>query len=80
MTLESPLDFNEINPVLLKEMSPECSLEGLILKLKVQYFGHLNRRVDSWEKNLMLAGIEGRRRKRQQRMRWDHLLDGHVFD
>ena len=58
---------------ILKETSPGCSLEGLMLKLKVQYFGHLMRRVDSWEKTLMLAGIEGRRRKRRQRMRW---LDG----
>ena len=61
---------------ILKEMSPECSLEGLMLKLKVQYFGHLMRRVDSWEKTLMLAGIEGRRRKRRQRMRW---LDGITY-
>ena len=54
-------------------MSPGCSLEGLMLKLKLQYFGHLMRRVDSLEKTLMLAGIGGRRRRRRQRMRW---LDG----
>ena len=57
----------------LKEISPEYSLEGLMLKLKLQYFGHLMRRVDTLEKTLMLGGIEGRRRRGQQRMRW---LDG----
>ena len=57
----------------IKEISPECSLEGLMLKLKLQYFGQLTRRVDSFEKTLMLGGIEGRRRRGQQRMRW---LDG----
>ena len=57
----------------LKETSPGCSLEGMMLKLKLQYFGHLMRRVDSLEKSLMLAGIGGRRRRGQQRMRW---LDG----
>ena len=57
----------------LKEISPGCSLEGLILKLKLQYFGHLMRRADSLEKTLMLRKIEGRRRRGQQRMRW---LDG----
>ena len=72
-TLESPLDCKEIQPVHLKENSPGCSLEGLMLKLKLQYFGHLMRRVDSLEKPLMLAGIAGRRRKGWQRMRW---LDG----
>ena len=55
---------------ILKEVSPECSLEGLMLKLKLQYFGHLMRRVDSLEKTLMLGGIGGRRRRGQQRMRW----------
>ena len=58
---------------ILKEISPGCSLEGLMLKLKLQYFGHLMRRVDSLEKILMLGGIEGRRRRGRQRMRW---LDG----
>ena len=58
---------------ILKEIRPECSLEGLMLKLKLQYFGHLMRRVDSLEKTLMLGGIEGRRRRGRQRMRW---LDG----
>ena len=69
-TLESPLDCKEIQPV---EISPGCSLEGLMLKLKLQYFGHLLRRVDSLEKTLMLGGIGGRRRRGRQRMRW---LDG----
>ena len=58
---------------ILKEISPGCSLEGMMLKLKLQYFGHLIRRVDSLEKTLMLGGIGGRRRRGQQRMRW---LDG----
>ena len=58
---------------ILKEISPGCSLEGLIVRLKLQYFGHLMRRVDSLEKTLMLGGIEGRRRRERQRMRW---LDG----
>ena len=72
-TLESPLDCKEIQRSILKEISPGCSLEGLILKLKLRYFGHLMRRVDSLEKTLMLGGIEGRRRRGRQRMRW---LDG----
>ena len=62
-TLESPLDFKEIQPVLLKAISPGCSLEGMMLKLKLQYFGHLMRSVDSLEKTLMLGGIVGRRRR-----------------
>ena len=61
------------NQSILKEISPGCSLEGLMLKLKLQYFGYLMRRVDSLEKTLMLGGIEGRRRRGRQRMRW---LDG----
>ena len=68
-TLESPLDCKETHQCILKEMSPECSLEGLMLKLKLQYFGHLMRRTDSCEKTLVLGKIEGRRRGRQ-RMRW----------
>ena len=71
-TFESPLDSKEIQPV-LKEISPECSLEGLMLKLKLQYFGHLMQRTDSLERTLILGKIEGRRRRGQQRMRW---LDG----
>ena len=71
-TLESPLDCKEIQPV-LKEISPGCSLEGLMLKLKLQYFGHLMRRTDSFDKTLMLGKIEGGRRRGQKRMRW---LDG----
>ena len=66
-TLESPL---EINQSILKEISLEYSLEGLMLKLKLQYFGHLMRRTDSLEKTLMLGKIEGRRRRGRQRMRW----------
>ena len=72
-TLESPLDYKVIQPFILKEISPGCSLEGLMLKLKLQYFGQLMRRADSFEKTLMLGKIEGRRRRGQQRMRW---LDG----
>ena len=60
------------NQSILKEISPGCSLKGLMLKLKLQYFGHLTRRVDSLEKTLMLGGIGGRRRRGQQRMRWLH--------
>ena len=62
-TLESPLDCKEIQPVILKEISPGISLEGMMLKLKLQYFGHLVRGVDSLEKTLMLGGIGGRRRR-----------------
>ena len=72
-TLESPLDCKEIQPVNPKEISHEYSLEGLMLKLKLQYFGRLMWRADSLEKTLMLRKIEGRRRRRRQRMRW---LDG----
>ena len=72
-TLESPLDCKEINQSILKETSPGCSLERLMLKLKLQYFVHLMQRVDSLEKTLMLGGIGGRRRRGRQRMRW---LDG----
>ena len=72
-TLESPLGSKEINKSILKEISPGCSLEGLTLKLQLQYFGHLMRRADLFEKTLMLGKIEGRRRRGQQRMRW---LDG----
>ena len=72
-TLESPLHCKEIQPVHSKETSPGCSLEGLMLRLKLQYFGHLMGRVDSLEKTLMLGGIGGRRRRGRRRMRW---LDG----
>ena len=72
-TLESPLDCKEIQPSILKEISPGCSLERLMLTLKLQYVGHFMQRVDSLEKTLMLGGTGGRRRRRQQRMRW---LDG----
>ena len=72
-TLESPLNCKEIQPVHIKEISPGCSLEGLMLKLNLQYFGHLMQRADSLEKTLMLGKIEGRRRRGRQRMRW---LDG----
>ena len=69
-TLESPLDYKEIQPVRPKGDHPGCSLEGLMLKLKLQYFGHLMRRDDSLEKTLMLGGTGGRRRRGRQRMRW----------
>ena len=72
-TLESPLNSKEIQESILKEISPEYSLEGLMVKLKLQYFGHLMQGTDSLEKTLMLGKIEGRRRRGQQRMRW---LDG----
>ena len=72
-TLESPLDCKEIQPSILKEINPGISLEIMMLKLKLQYFGHLMRRVDSLEKSLMLGGIGGRMRRGRQRMRW---LDG----
>ena len=68
-----PWTARRCNQSILKEISPECSLQGLMLKLKLQYFGRLMRRADSFEKTLMLEKIEGRRRRRQQRMRW---LDG----
>ena len=72
-TLESPLDCKEIQSVHPKEISPEYSLEGLMLKVKLQSFGHLIRRTDKFEKTLMLGKIEGGRRRGRQRMRW---LDG----
>ena len=72
-TLESPLDCKEIQPVHPKEIRPKYSLEGLMLKLEFQYFGHLMRRTDSLEKTLVLGKIEGRRRRGRQRMR---CLDG----
>ena len=70
------MDYKETQPVHPKEISPEYSLEGLMLKLKLQYFGHLLRRTDSFEKTLMLGLIEGRRRRERQRMRW---LDGITY-
>ena len=72
-TLQSPLDCKEIQPGILKEISPEYSLGGPMLKLKLQYFDHLMQRTDSFEKTLMLGKIEGRRSRGRQRMRW---LDG----
>ena len=71
--LRVPWTATRSNQSILKEISPECSLEGLMFKLKFQYFGHLMKRADSLEKTLMLGGIGGRRRKGQQKMRW---LDG----
>ena len=71
--LRVPWTARRSNQSILKEISPECSLEGLMLKLKLQYFGHLMQRVDSLEKTLMVGGIGGRRRRGRQRMRW---LDG----
>ena len=72
-TLASPLDCKRSNQSILKEINPGISLEGMMLKLKLQYFGHLIQRVDSLEKTLMLGGIGGRRKRGRQRMRW---LDG----
>ena len=71
--LRVPWTARRSNQTILKEISPGCSLEGLMLKLKLQYFGHLIQRVDSLEKTLMLGGVGGRRRRGRQRMRW---LDG----
>ena len=73
--LRVPWTARRSNQSILKEISPGCSLEGLMLKLKLQYFGHLMRRVDSLEKTLTLGGIGGRRKRGQQRMRW---LDGNT--
>ena len=73
MLLRVPWTARRSNQSILKEISPGCSLEGLMLKLKLQYFGHLIRRANSFEKTLMLGKIEGRRRRGRQRMRW---LDG----
>ena len=80
--LRVPWTAGRSNQSILKESSPGCSLEGLMLKLKLQYFGHLMRRVDSLEKTLMLGGIEGRRRRgRQDEMAgWHHRLDGYEFE
>ena len=75
--LRVPWTARRSNQSILKEISPECSLERLMLKLKLKYFGHLMQRVDSLEKTLMLGGIGGRRRRGWQRMRW---LDGHDFE
>ena len=72
-TLEGPLDCKRSNQSILKEISPGISLEGMMVKMKLQYFGHLMQRVDSLEKTLMVGGIGGRRRRGRQRMRW---LDG----
>ena len=68
--LRVPWTSRRSNEYILKEISPGCSLEGMMLKLKLQYFGHLMRRIDSMEKTLMLGGIGGRRRRGRQRMRW----------
>ena len=74
-----PWTARRSNEFILKAISPEYSLEGLMLMLKLQYFGHLMQRTDSLEKTLMLGKIEGKRRG-QQRMRWHHQLDGHEFE
>ena len=78
-TLESPSDCRRFKQSILKEISPGCSLEGLILKLKLQYFGYLMQRADSFEKMLMLGKIEGRRRRRRWMMRWLNGINGHEF-
>ena len=82
-TLESPLDFKEINQSILKEISPGCSLEGMMLKLKHQYFGYLMQGVDSLERTLMLGGVEGQEEKgttEDEMAGWHHRLDGHKFE
>ena len=78
--LRVPWTAKRSNQSILKKISPEYSLEGLMLKLKCQYFDHLMQRANSLEKTLMLGKIEGKRRKGQQRMRWHHWLDGHEFE
>ena len=78
-TLESPLDSKEIQSI-LKEINPEYSLEGLMLKLKLQYFGHLIQRADSLVKTLMLGKTEGRKRRGRQRTRWLDGIHGHKFE
>ena len=80
-TLESPLASKEIKPVILKEINPEYSLERLILRLKLQFFGHLMRRADSLEKTWMLGKTEGRRKRGQREMAgWHHQLNGHEYE
>ena len=81
--LSVPCTARRSNQSILKEISPECSLEGLMLMLKLQYFGHLMQRADSFEETLMLGKIEGRRIRGRHRMRWlngHHQLDGHEFE
>ena len=79
--LRVPWTARRSNQSILKEISPRCSLEGLMLKLKLQYFGHLIRRVDSLEKTVMLRGIGGRRSRGRQRMRWlDGITNGREFE
>ena len=75
-----PWTARRSNQSILKEISPECSLEGLMLKLKLQYFGHLMRRNDSLEKTLILAKIEGRRQRQDEVGGWHHRLNGHEFE
>ena len=81
--MQVPWTSRRSNQSILKEISPDCSLEGLMLKLKLHYFGHLMRRADSLEKTLMLGKIEGRRRRGRQRMKWldgiTDMGDGHRF-
>ena len=81
-TLDSPLDCQKSNQSILKEINSEYSLEGLILKLKLQYFGHLMQRTDLLKKTLMLGKTEGRRRRGQENemVGWHHQLDGHEFE
>ena len=81
-TLESPLDCKEIQPSILKEISPEYSLEGLMLKQKLQYFGHLMQRTDSFVKTLMVGNIEGGRKgmTEDEMVGWHHRFNGHEFE
>ena len=78
--LRVPWTARRSSQSILKEVSPEYSLEGLMVKLKLQYFGHLMRRTDSFEKTLMPEKIEGRKRRGLERMRWHHQLNGYEFE
>ena len=80
LTLESPLDCKRSNQSIVKEISPEYSLEGLMLKLKVQYFGHLMQRTDSFEKTLMLGRLEEKWMTGDEIVGWHHQLNGHEFE
>ena len=79
-TLEVPWTARRSNQSILKEIGPGISLEGMMLKLKLQYFGHFKQRVDSLEKTLMLGGIGGRRKRGRQMAGWHHRLYGHEFE
>ena len=81
-TLESPLDYKEIQQFILKEINPDYSLDGLMLKLKLQYFGHLMQRADSFEKTLMMGRLKAGEKgtTENEMVGWRHQLDGHEFE